>query len=376
MLCKNRYFIFSVLSNQGFLSLLILIMLFHSGYSQKNNSPVYGFELKTHYAYLMSHHDHMRILSEQHFPIYQFNLFKGGNHQKEWHDLYRYPQYGVSVIYSPLSSPQYLGYGIGIVPFISFPQYRNNRFSACFYVGSGAGYVSKPFDVLENYKNTAIGSKFNAVLMGQADFRYRLSAYSEISTGLSITHFSNGRIKTPNLGINNTGLYIGYARSFASKKEVVPPDISEDIKKHEYNIFFASSVKQDYPVEGKYFLYSAFSVNAKKIISRKRKIGAGLDIFYDFSDKAYYTQRGDENSDITYTKPALYVLHDFRLGKMSIFLHLGTYLYTYEKNREAGMIYDRTGIQYFFTPQLSGHIALKKHYFKADCLEFAINVTF
>jgi hypothetical protein len=376
MHCKNKRFFFLLMPKHLVLLLFFLIAFSHTICSQENNPPVFGFEWKTHYTYLMAHHEHMRILSEKHFPIYQFNLFKGGDHHKDWHALYRYPQYGVSFIYSPLSSPQYLGFGLGIVPFINFPQYRKNNFSACFFVGSGLGYISKPFDVIGNYKNTAIGSKFNAVMMGQADFRYRVSACSEISAGISITHFSNGKIKTPNLGINNTGMYIGYAHSFVSKKEMTTPETSEETQKPELNVFLASAIKQDYPVEGKYFLYTAFSLNAKINISKKRKIGAGVEVFYDFSDRAYYNKRGDENSDISYMKPALYVLHDYKIGKMSIFLHLGTYLYTYEKNREAGMIYDRTGVQYYFSPGLSGFIALKKHYFQADCLEFAVNLTF
>ncbi len=343
----------------------------------QNSIPAeYGIELKTHYGFLMAHHTYMRILQEQHFPILQLNFFKKGNFGKEWQSMYHFPQYGVSLIYSPLSSPKYLGKGIAVVPFMNFRIFTHEKVSFKFFVGSGIGYIEKPFNIRENYKNEAIGSRFNAVLAGQADFRYKITPSAEISSGLSITHFSNGKHKTPNLGINNLAVYFGIAKYLPSNKSYKQPEILEESKRWEKNFFFALSSKQNYPVGGNNYLYTAYSFNVKRFIGRKSKFGIGTDIFYDFSDRAHFRSVGFNKPDLTYIKPALYILHDFRIGKVSLFIHVGTYLYTFENNQDYGMIYDRAGIQYYFNKYLSTHIALKTHYARADCIELAINLSF
>jgi hypothetical protein len=344
-------------------------------FGQYENHAASGIELKTHYAFLMPHHNHMRILQEQHFPIYQLNFFRKGDFGREWQALYNFPQHGISVVYSPLSSPEYLGYGLGIFPFINFHVYNSKWISCTFFVGAGLGYVQKPFHFAENYKNEAIGSRFNAILSGQADFRYRLSETTEISTGISITHFSNGKAKTPNLGINNCGIYAGLAYNIPRDQPSEKQPFSKDEKKQEFNFFFAGSFKQNYPVGGKNYLYTAYSLNTKRVISPKRKIGAGIDVFYDYSDRAHFQGKGFDKPDMTYIKPALYLLHDFRLSRISIFIHVGTYLYAFEKNQEFGMIYDRVGIQFYLNQFFSTHVALKTHYAKADCIEFALNLS-
>lgn len=366
-----------LLSMNTLLKVTVFVAILFSEISAQNaHRPEYGIEVKTHYAFLMTHYEFMRILQEQHFPIVQLNIFKTGNFGKEWQSLYRFPQYGISLIYSPLSSPRYLGNGFAVVPFINFSLFSNNRFSLKFFVGSGIGYIEKPFHIRENFKNEAIGSSLNAVLAAQTDFRYRISSSCEVSSGFSITHFSNGKYKTPNLGVNNLGIYFGISKHFDSNKSLNQSVIIEDNDRWENNFFFAMSSKQNYPVGGKNYFYSAYSYNIKRIISRKNKVGAGVDVFYDYSDRGHYKSLGLNKPDLTYIKPAVYVLHDFRISKVSIFIHIGTYLYTFGNNQDLGLIYDRIGIQYYFNNYFSTHFALKTHYARADCIEWALNLSF
>lgn len=345
-------------------------------HAQIYTKPTQGVEVKYHYAILLAHHAHMRILTDRHFPMIQVNFFNAGNYHREWQQLYDYPMFGISLLSSPLSSQQYLGSGIGVAPFVNYPLFRTSLFSVNFFVSSGIGYIGKPFDMRNNYKNQAIGSHLNALLAGQIDLRYRINESSEVSTGISLTHFSNGKVKVPNLGINNVGFFVGYAHHFTTNEPAVKEVHSTEDPAWEKNVFLAAAIKQIYPVGGNYYPYTALSFNVKKIINRKRKIGVGADIFYDFSDRARFVKMGVMNPDITYTKPALYALHDFRMGKTSVFVHIGAYLYAYEKNQGYGMIYDRAGIQYYFNNSISALVALKTHYAKADCIEWAINFSF
>jgi hypothetical protein len=354
----------------------VIFILLHQYVFAQKEQPAWGIESKLHYGFLVPHHDYMLIMSERHYSVLQFNLFKSGNHNNEWNTLYDFPQYGISVIYSPLSSPQYLGNAFGILPFINFPLFQSQKCSFSFYTGAGIGYLTKKFDRIENYRNHAIGSHLNAALMGQFDFRVLITDNIELSSGLSVLHFSNGKISVPNLGINTVSSYIGCAYHIPIETEKTSEKLHEQFKekKWEHSVFFGMAIKQLYPVGGGYYPASSLSYNIKQVRNKKRKIGLGMDLFYDYTDRESFIRKGFDKSDITYLKQGIYLAHDYRLGKMSIILHLGTYLYAFEKNQGVGMIYDRVGVQYYFNERLSAHVALKTHYAKADFIEWAINI--
>jgi hypothetical protein len=363
------------------LRMVLLSFLIHTAVAlvAQTENPFAGVEIKTHYAFLMPHHEHMLMLNQQNFPILQISFFRDGDHGFDWQKLYRFPPHGISMVWSPLSSPDYIGQGFAVMPFVNFYLIKKKKFSTSFFAGTGLGYISKPFDIRENYKNQAIGSRFNAAMMGQLEMRYRISDQISLSCGSSLTHFSNGKVKTPNLGINNVGFFVGYSQYFPVKentREAKEVDFYKNTDKWEKNIFVAAAVKQNYPVGGKSYLYTDYSFNVKRVFSQKGKFGAGIDIFYDFSDKAHFEMIGYDEPAIQYTKPAIYGLYDFRLGRTSIFLHVGTYLYAYRKNQDVGMIYDRVGIQVYLSENISALVALKTHYAKADCIEWALNYSF
>jgi len=213
--------------------------------------------------------------------------------------------------------------------------------------------------------------------MGQFDYKLSVSKNIEISSGLSLLHFSNGKISVPNLGINSISTYIGCAYLIPVKSTEKPTiQNTHDDKKLEHSIFYGMAIKQIYPAGGKYYTANTLSYNVKKTLNQKRKLGLGMDLFYDFSDKASFERKGFDKPNLTYMKNGIYIIHDYRLNKASIFLHLGTYIYAFEKNQDVGMIYDRLGFQYYFNNVFSAHIALKTHYAKADFIEWAMNISF
>lgn len=379
MTLSYQKFLYELFGVHKFIVIVLLFFGIKASAQQFNASS--GIELKTHYSFMLPHHEHMLIMNERHFPIIQLSAFKTGNSGKIWQTLYKNPQYGITFTFSGLSSPQYLGNGFSLMPFMNFPIFKKKAFSCNFFVATGVGYLTKKFDPTENYKNQAIGSHFNAAIMGQLDFRYRINESSEITAGFSLSHFSNGKITTPNLGINNVGFFTGYAFHFISNKTENNTQQKNDVtyyktKAWEKNLFFAAGIKQNYPVGGDFYLYTAYSLNIKRLINVKRKIGGGIDVFYDYSDKAHFIDKGFDKPSLTYIKPALYILHDFRISRFSILIHVGTYLYAFEKNQDVGMIYDRVGVQYYFNENFSAQLALKTHYAKADCIEWAVNFSF
>jgi hypothetical protein len=356
------------------IKLLFLFVVCQNAKSQ--HTAKWGVEYQQHYGFLMAHHPHMHILNTQHFGLQQINLFKQAT-ASHWQQLYNYPKYGLAIVQSSLSSPQNIGYGFAVIPFIRFPWLKTQNAKLSFHVGCGVGYIQKPFHHIHNYKNSAIGSQLNAALQGQLNYSYRFKTKHEINAGIAITHFSNGKIKTPNLGLNNLSAFVGYAHLFPLKETLENKEHNVQFNPQlEKNIFFAASVKQKYPIGGPNYFYGAASFNIKKPLSLKRKLGLGVDVFYDFSDKASLIEKGHEEDALAYVKTGIYAAHDWNFHRMSIFMHIGTYLYVLENNQNQGKIYQRVGVQHQLSQSISTFLALKSHFAKADCIEFGVQYSF
>ena len=78
---------------------------------------------------------------------------------------------------------------------------------------------------------------------------------------------------------------------------------THDDKKLEHSIFYGMAIKQIYPAGGKYYTANTLSYNVKNTKS-KRKLGFGMDLFYDFSDKASFERKGFDKPNLTYMKMA------------------------------------------------------------------------
>ena len=59
-----------------------------------------------------------------------------------------------------------------------------------------------------------MGSRVNAYLNVDFYLNWLLTQRLELTTGLSMTHFSNGNTKFPNAGLNSIGMKLGLVYSF------------------------------------------------------------------------------------------------------------------------------------------------------------------
>lgn len=78
--------------------------------------------------------------------------------------------------------------------------------------GLSAGW--KPHDYNHNYYNTIIGSRVNAYINTNIHLSWMLSRQFDLTTGVTLTHFSNGNTKFPNAGLNTIGLKAGLIYNF------------------------------------------------------------------------------------------------------------------------------------------------------------------
>ncbi|MFH0865168.1 MAG: acyloxyacyl hydrolase [Bacteroidota bacterium] len=319
----------------------------------------------------------MQHLNTGHFSAYEINFNMQTHGEKKWHALYKYPVIGGAVWYADLANPDMLGKAVAVYPYMNFHLYHSKCFYLNYRFGLGLGYISKPFDYIDNYKNIAIGSRLNAAINMFYELKWFVAKKISLTSGIGLTHFSNGSFKTPNLGINIPTVFAGIAYYLPYSENIIADTSWKQMKgkKSSLRLLLAGGMKQIYPAEGDTYGVFMISLNYTKALSYKREFAVGMDVFLDYSDKRSIKRKDIPlNSDFGILKPGVYAGHNFIFSRLHLLMHFGYYLYA--KDKSDGMIYSRFGLEYDFSRTCFARLALKTHFGKADFVEWGIGYRF
>lgn len=156
-----------------------------------------------------------------------------------------------------------------------------------------------PYDRDYNPYNKIIGSKVNAYMNASFFLNWILSSQLDLTTGISLTHFSNGNTSIPNAGLNTVGMKIGLVYKFDRKdyflsKPLYQPYIP-DFKRHiSYDLVLFGSWRRkgvtfgdeqiaspsSYPVLG-------FNFAPMYTLGYRCRVGISADGVYDSSANVY-----------------------------------------------------------------------------------------
>jgi len=306
------------------------------------------------------------------------SLLKQTHGKDEWHSAYNFPDYGVYFQYQNYNN-NFLGkcYGVGaLYNFYFFNRHLELK------VSQGIGYATNPYDKENNNKNKAFGSTF----LSNTNFglQYKKELLIDklgIQAGVLFTHFSNGRTKTPNSGINTFLVNVGlnYDFSNSSKRTIetaaVKKNYSEAIK---YNFVLRSGYNESAIIgSGLYpFYHASFFVD--KRFNRKSALQIGTELFLTNSIKdyikymsnAYPEMNLDPNTD--YKRVGLFTGYELFVNKISLEAQVGYYIY--RPFKDDLIVYDRIGFKYHFNPKIYSSFSVKTHLFYAEALEFGLGV--
>ncbi len=308
-----------------------------------------------------------------------FNWKTRGN--KEWEQVYNYPDYGISYHYLDFKNP-YIGVNHAIGLHYNFYFLKRHLM---FRISQGIGMTSNPYDKETNNKNNAFGT---TVL----DNNYFLLQYQKqnligkvgFQAGFMLTHFSNGRFKAPNSGINTYSFNVGLNYNFEEEKPFIkdslPPNKSfrERIK---YNIAFRTGVSEGPVVNLGQRQFYHIGLYADKRLGRKSAIQLGTDVFFsrylmDYikfvsvafpEDHESYT-----DADTDYKRVGLFVGHELFINKLSVEAQFGYYIYKpfdYEID-----VYQRVGMKYYVYKNIFTGIGLKAHGGRAEAIEATVGI--
>lgn len=353
---------------------LLFLFFAIASFGQKSNP--FAVEASLLRGNTLPHTEDMYHLVNGHPEGFMLSIIKRTDGSKEWHQAYNYPDYGGYFLYQDFKS-QPLGENYSVGALYNF--YFLNR-SIQFKVSQGIAYTTNPYDKVTNSKNKAFGSR----LMGNTNFGLSYvnqSLFKNIGfhAGILFTHYSNGRMKSPNSGINtyllNLGLNYNVSEDFKRKPNttLVKKSYQEPIH---YNFVLRTGINENPIINSGRFPFYHIGFYADKRINRKSSLQLGTELFLTKSIQeyikyysvAYPEQNISPNTD--YKRVGIFVGHELMINRISLETQIGYYVY--EPFKKDTPIYDRLGIKYYFTKKLFGGFTIKTHLFLAEALEFGI----
>lgn len=357
--------------------LYFLLLLLSTACIAQNNSDSNAFDVTYFRGNVLPHTPDLYHL-QGHPDGVLIDFIRQTHGSKEWHSIYNYPDYGAFFLYQNFNNP-YLGSNYSVGGLYNF--YFLNR-NVKLRLAQGFAYVTSPYDKVENSKNKAFGSKILAnTNIGIYFKKENILERIGLEAGILFTHYSNGRVKSPNSGINTFGLNVGVNYNLDEVKDktadttTVKINFKEPLK---YNIVLRTGVNES-PVIGSGqhpFYHLGFYVD--KRLNRKSAIQLGTEVFFTTSFKdfikykanAYPELNIDPNTD--YKRVGLFVGHELFVNRISLEAQIGYYIYDPFKNEIS--IYDRVGMKYYLTKKIFTGFTIKTHMFLAESLEFVVGV--
>lgn len=296
--------------------------------------------------------------------------------QHEWERAYNLPDVGLSFQYQDFKN-EHLGQAYAIGAHYNFYFWQRRLM---FRISQGIGWATNPYDKHTNYKNNAFGSRLMSSNLFMLQYRKeRVFGPVGLEAGVVFTHFSNGRIKSPNSGINTYGATIGLNYDFGKPlPEAVVDSVFADFKEpFRLSLYVRSGVNESQITGSGQKPFYHFSVAVDKRLGRKSAIQIGADWFVSkyleefirYSSVAY-PQRNPIDPDTDYKRLGVFIGHELFINRLSIETQFGYYAYKpfdYEMD-----FYQRAGLKYYIYKNLFTGVALKTHGGRAEAIEFGV----
>lgn len=298
---------------------------------------------------------------------------------KEWHRTYDNPNYGMYLLYQDFNN-RFLGHSWAVGgQFQFFFLNRHLRLTTA----AGVAYMNQPYDKVTNSKNKAFGSPLLANI--NLGLHYQIPLFRSpwtMQAGFLFTHYSNGRTKSPNSGINSYGLNLGLTYSSPkSAEKTIDTSVKDTLnyrQKLHYNVVVRTGVNESSVINSGQYPFLHLGAYVDKRLNRKSGLQLGVDVFLTQSLKDFIRYKSaafpedqiDPNTD--YRRVGLFAGYEWYINRLSFEAQVGYYVYDRLQNDIP--LYDRIGLKYYWTPKVYSSLSLKTHLFLAEAIEWGIGI--
>jgi Lipid A 3-O-deacylase (PagL) len=365
-----------ILKRHFFLFIAFILPLITIGQNEGSKLKGISFEADYGYGFVMPHHESIAYFLEDHIQTFDFKIHKNTYGEKYWNQLYRYPVYGLGFYRSNLGNNDIYGYANAIYSYIKVPIFgSSDRINLSWQYAFGASYITNHFNIDENPGNLAIGSNLNIFMDFSLQTGIPLGKRLTLSNAVRFTHFSNGKVKSPNKGLNIVSASIGLIYQLKTMPEKAVIDCPKIENKNEYTLIYAGGIKSVSRYQHGYFYASSLMFDFNRKYSLKRNWSVGGDIFFDGTNKQFsdnLDQADILNNDLY--QIGIHAGHDLVIGNLALIINIGAYVYT--PVEVPAPIYSRVGFRYRIKNKFIINYTLKSHMAKASFIEWGIGYKF
>ncbi len=293
-----------------------------------------------------------------------------GSPIRAWEQKLNFPTYGLGATFYTFHRKNTVGNPFSLYGYVNLPILRSRYVNVFGQITCGLGFGFAKFDSIKNPTNTAIGTSTNLTMSYTIQTEIPVSKRTTLKLGTGLTHFSNGTVAQPNLGLNLFDFSVGAKYYFSPKKDV-PLDLElvryahpRYVPNWKLYVMGGWAVKQSIPNSPVYW-GGALTVGYMRQFSYVQKWGFGVDIFYDQS------LEGFPKTDIPFQQyflQGVHLSHEVMFDRFAIIAHLGRY--TWQQIKRDLPIYTRIGVKCHLNPKFFVLLALKSHGGAADMLEY------
>jgi hypothetical protein len=309
-----------------------------------------------------------------------FNSFEArvgwrGYGRKRWQQLHNFMTYGVGlqhIAFQPYKN--ILGNPTTVYLYMDYPLLRVKSFWFGIDFAVGACFGFKPYDPENNPNQKAIGSFLNLMFQPNLNLGFKVSKRFDVAFQAGLTHFSDGRTRTPNKGVNLMGFGMKavynlkpFYKDGRDASQLPPRPTYNKVALPKHKDYFEFMVAagggftgsfENYETEDKtYYGSAAFSIDGAYKYSHITRAGIGFDVFYDGSLVEEFP--GTNKTDVPLseqTYAGIHISHEFLIHRFAVVTQYGR---TFRDIPGRGKSYVVAGARYDVSEKLFVRALLK-----------------
>lgn len=327
---------------------------------------------------IIKHRKIVNSLFQDYPSFFSIGWHNTANPDSEWKERFNYLDWGFVLFHQQFNN-EILGNTTSLnYTTTYYLRDRNSRNKLNIQLGFGFGYNSDPFDFETNLSNIVMTSHF--LFSQHFKLNYFLpDLFNKIGlqTGITFTHYSNGSLKKPNLGVNSLFVNLGlnYSKNKTTYKRLTE---KEKLPKQPYDVSVSlnAGFHESNPGLGVNSVYFATAYLHKKL-GHKSALQVGVDFFNSQSVKDYanlrYISMGNSDNELKDHKQiGGFFGHELFFNKLSLETQVGYYLY--KPFKEGALIYQKISFKHSLNKKRSAlSINLKIHYFEAEYISLGLH---
>lgn len=342
---------------------------------------------------LNTHTEALHTIEDNPFQAVDIRYGLYGYGRKQWHQFHHYPTYGIGITrfwFNPADN--IIGNPLSAYLFFNENVIKLGRSSLGYDFSLGLSCLWEPYDEHTNPGQKAIGSSVNVAVAFKLQYELVLSQRLDLLAGAGVDHFSNGRVRSPNRGLNMLGVNVSARYRLRPRTPVAytgdkltyyaPEFIRHDVMpfKPMYELYVVGGAGivttfKDVNDRSIFFWAAAASIDVARHYAYTGKYGIGFDWSYDGSVREHYEIKygNDVPARLLYW-PGVHLSHEYMIHRWTLITQGGINI---KVRSDKGYWYGRIALRYDITDRVFIRTGIRLYdTFISDFIETGAGISF